>query len=124
MASDDPDIAEVAAAYTDDIFVGLERGMAARRTGVIPDDRVVDVQFQDFIGDPLATVRTIYATLDRTLTAEVETAMRDFLAQNPGDGGGGGSRYRFSDTGLDEAVIRDRGAEYQSFYGVETEPIP
>ncbi len=123
MASDEPDIAEIAESYTDDILVGLERGMEARRSGVVADDRTVDVQFRDFVADPLSTVAKIYSALGRDLTPETESRMRGFLADNPGDGGGGGRRYRFADTDLDEAELRERVAGYQSFYGVESEPI-
>jgi len=123
MASDDPDIREVAAGYADDIFLGLDRGMDARRRGVIPDDRIIDVQFQSFVADPMATVRQIYVALDRVLDAPTEARMRRFLAANPGDGGGGGTRYRFADTGLDAGALRERSADYQDFYDVGSEPI-
>ena len=35
--------------------------------------------------------------------------MRDFLATHPGDGGGGGTRYTWADTGLDEARAAEAG---------------
>ena len=123
MASDDPDIVEIAADYADDIFIGLDRGIDARNRGVIPPDRVVDVQFSAFVADPIATVRTIYAALGRDLDAGTEQSMRAFLAKNPGDGGGGGTRYRFADTQLDAHALRERAAAYQEHFGVESEPI-
>ena len=61
MASDEPDIVEIAADYADDIFLGLDRGIDARDRGVIPPERIVDVQFAAFVADPIATVRDIYA---------------------------------------------------------------
>src|SRR4029077_12234255 len=90
MASDEPDIVEIAADYADDIFLGLDRGIDARDRGVFPPDRVVDVQFATFVGDPIATIRTIYGALGRDLDDVTERAMRRFLETNPGDGGGGG----------------------------------
>lgn len=123
MAADDPDIREVAASYTDDIFVGLDRGMDARARGVLPDARIVDVQFQSFVTDPMATVRRIYEALGRDLDESTEERMRRFLAANPGDGGGGGTRYRFADTGLDAGALRERSADYQAFYDVPSEPV-
>lgn len=123
MSSADPDIVEVAHDYAEDIFVGLDRGMAARRAAVIPDDRFIDVQFQDFVADPMAVARAIYAALGRELDTDTEQRMRRFLDENPGDGGGGGSRYHFADTGLDADALRERSTNYQSFYGVEPEPI-
>ena len=49
--------------------------------------------------------------------------MRDFLAAHPGDGGGGGTRYRFADTGLDADELRRRSARYQERFGVVSEPV-
>ena len=48
---------------------------------------------------------------------------RAFLAANPGDGGGGGTRYRFADTGLDAEALRLRCAPYQERFGVASEPV-
>ena len=39
------------------------------------------------------------------------------------DGGGGGSRYSFADTGLDADELRERSRAYQEHFGVPTEPI-
>jgi hypothetical protein len=123
MATDDVDIHEIAASYVDDIFLGLDRSIDAQRRGVLPTERVVDVQFRAFVADPMATIGRIYTALGRELDAATETRMRAFLAENPGDGGGGGSRYRFADTGLDAAALRERSAEYQAFFDVESEPV-
>ena len=49
--------------------------------------------------------------------------MRSFLATHPGDGGGGGSRYTFADTGLDADVLRERSRAYQEFFDVPSEPV-
>jgi hypothetical protein len=49
--------------------------------------------------------------------------MREFLAAHPGDGGGAGERYRFSDTGLDAAELRDRAKVYQERFSVASEPV-
>jgi hypothetical protein len=123
MASDAPDITEIAADYADDIFVGLDRGIDFRDRDVIPADRIVDVHFSSFMADPIAAVRNVYDALGRHLDGETEQAMREFLAAHPGDGGGGGTRYRFADTGLDADVLRDRAAAYQERFGVESEAV-
>lgn len=123
MATDDPDIVEIAADYADDIFLGLDRGIEARDRGVFPAERVVDVQFSAFVADPIATVRSIYAALGRELDDSTEQAMRQFLAKNPGDGGGGGTRYRFADTGLDAGALRERSRAYQEHFDVPSEPV-
>ena len=59
----------------------------------------------------------------KTLTVEAETRMRKFLAEHPGDGGGGGVRYRWADTGLDADELRERARPYQERFGVESEPV-
>jgi hypothetical protein len=123
MGSDETSVAEAASEYGPDIFDGLDRGMAARDRGVLPASQVVDVQFADFVADPLASIKGIYAAIDRELTSDAEGRMRSFLASHPGDGGGGGTRYRWEDTGLDAAAARERATPYQERYGVASEPV-
>ena len=123
MASDDVDLVEISAHYAEDIFLGLGRGMDARERNVFPSERIVDVHFQQFIANPIETVREIYLALGRELDGPTEQRMRTFLADHPGDGGGGGTRYRFADTGLDADLLRERSAAYQEFSGVASEPM-
>jgi hypothetical protein len=61
--------------------------------------------------------------LGTEFTADAEARMREFLAGHPGDGGGGGSRYSFVDTGLDPGQLRERARGYQEFFGVVSEDI-
>ncbi|HNM85626.1 MAG TPA: sulfotransferase [Mycobacterium sp.] len=119
MASDDVDLAECAAQSYEEITVGLERSMSVRDK--LPGDRVIDVLFADFMRDPFATIATVYDRLGRDLRPETEQRMRDFLADNPGDGGGG--RYTWADTGLDAGEVRERVRGYQERYGVPSEEI-
>jgi hypothetical protein len=123
MTSDETSIVEAAAQYADDILVGLERGTIARDRHTFPPGQVVDVHFGPFVADPLATIEGIYAALDRELTPAVATRMRTFLDEHPGDGGGGGTRYRMADTGLDVADLRARAQPYQDRFGVTSEPV-
>jgi hypothetical protein len=124
MASDHSSVARAAGQYADDILLGLERSVEARRDGTVPADQVVDVQFHQFMADPFATIGAVYDALGLTFTAEAESNMRTFLATHPGDGGGGGSRYTFAETGLDADDLRERGREYQEYFGVPSEPVP
>lgn len=121
MGSDETNIAECAAQSYEEITVGLDRGMAMRDKGVVPDGRVIDVQFTDFVKDPWTTIKDIYAALGRELKPEAEQKMRDFLTANPGDGGRG--RYTWSDTGLDAGEVRERVRAYQERYNVPTEEL-
>src|SRR5262249_11188298 len=121
MGSDETDIPECAAQSYEEIVVGLDRGMSFRDKGVVPADRMIDVQFTDFVNDPWTTIKDIYAKLGRELKPEAEQRMRDFLAAHPGDGGRG--RYTWSDTGLDAGEVRERVRDYQERYDVPTEVL-
>jgi hypothetical protein len=121
MCSDESNIADCAAQSYEEITVGLERGMALRDSGVVPEGRMIDVQFADFMNDPWTTIKDIYAKLGRELQPDAEQKMRDFLAAHPGDGGRG--RYTWSDTGLDAGEVRDRVRAYQDRYAVPTEEL-
>jgi hypothetical protein len=123
MASDDTSVRDIAADWADDIFLGLDRGIEARDRGTFPPGQVVDVQFSEFMDDPFSTIKVLYAALGRELSGDTEERMREFLASHPGDGGGGGSRYRFADTGLDADALRERSARYQERFGVVSEPV-
>lgn len=119
MCSDESSIAECAAQSYEEIVVGLQREMALRDSGAVPADRVIDVQYRDFVNDPWTTIKDIYQRLDRELRPEAEQRMREFLAAHPGDGGRG--RYTWSDTGLREDEVRERVARHQDRYAVPTE---
>jgi hypothetical protein len=123
MASDHSSVARAAGQYAEDILVGLERSVDARRYGTVPAAQVVDVQFHEFMADPFATIGAVYDAFGLEFTAEAESNMRAFLATHPGDGGGGGSRYTFADTGLDAEELRARGRDYQEYFGVPSEPV-
>jgi Sulfotransferase family len=121
MASDHRDIAECARQCCEEIVVGLDRSMKVRDSGVLAPGQLVDVQFADFIRDPFTTVRGIYDALGRELTPVAEQRMRDHLAAHPGDGVG--TRYTWSDTGLDADTVREQVAAYQERFGVPTEAL-
>ena len=72
LASDDVSIAAVAHEWVDDIAVGLDRAVAARRDGTIPATQAVDVFFGDFLADPMAVVGEIYDRLGIELTTEAD----------------------------------------------------
>jgi hypothetical protein len=123
LASDDTSIPSVAAEFADYVIDGLDRSVTARADGTIRADRVIDVQFGEFMADPFATIRGVYELLDLELSAEVETRMRTFLAEHPQDKYGR-HRYTFAATELDEGDLRDRLRRYQEYFGVASEPLP
>jgi hypothetical protein len=123
MASDHASVERAAEQYADDILLGLDRSIEARRDGTLPADQVVDVRFDEFMADPFATIGSVYDALGLDFTGEAERRMRAFLATHPGDGGGAGSRYHFADTGLDAGWLRERSHAYQEYFGIPSEPV-
>ena len=121
LASDSASVRRAAGLCSAEILLGLERGMQMIDNGVIAHDRIINVQFADFMRDPFATITTIYDRLGRELTPAAERRMREHLAANPGDGGG--SRYTWTDTGLDAAELREKVRPYQERFQVPSEPL-
>jgi len=123
LASDEVSIADVAGGWVEDVAVGLDRAVEARRDGTIPADQAVDVLFSDFLGNPMAVVNSIYERLGIELSGEAESRMRSFLADHPREKYGGHS-YSFADTGLDAGALRERMRPYQEYFGVPDEKLP
>jgi hypothetical protein len=123
MTTDSFDVRTLAAQYGEDIIVGLDRGLAARRDGLFAPGQVVDVRYQDIRLDLIGAVGRIYDEIGLELTADAESRMRAFLEAHPGDQAGSLKRYSFADTGLDESALRERARPYQDYFGVETERI-
>jgi Sulfotransferase family len=121
MSTDDSTIAECAAQSYEEIIIGLEREMALRDSGAVPDGKIIDVKFTDFMNDPWATIGGIYQALGRELRPDTMQRMRDFLAAHPSDGGRG--RYTWSDTVLDADEVRERVRIYQDRYGIAAEQL-
>lgn len=123
MTTDHFEVTRLAAQYGDDIPVGLDRALQARRDGLFGPGQVVDVRYQDIRHDLIGAVGRIYDEIGLELTAEAESRMRAFLDAHPGDQAGSLKRYSFSETGLDEGALRERVREYQEFFEVESEPL-
>ena len=120
LASDHTAIAEGAAEFAEYLMEGLDRSVTARENGTVPAERVIDVQFRDFLADPLATVRRIYARLGLELSPQAEARMQAFIVANPQDKHGL-HRYSFADTELDAGAWRERARRYQEYFDVASE---
>ena len=83
----------------------LERGYAVRDAG--DPRRFIDVRFADFVAEPMAAVRAIYAHFELPLGAEAEAAMARYARENP-RGKHGAHEYDLERYGLSEAAVRDR----------------
>jgi hypothetical protein len=122
ISSDDSTIPAAAAEFADYVIEGLDRSVTARDDGTVKPERVVDVQFREFMADPFATIRTIYERLGLELGTDAEARMRAFLADHPADEHGT-HQYTFADTELDEATLRDRSRRYTDYFGVREEAV-
>jgi hypothetical protein len=123
MTTDHFDVRTLAEQYSDDIMVGLDRGLEARHTGLFAPGQVVDIRYQDIRSDLIGGVARIYDQIGLELTADAEARMRSFLAAHPGDQAGSLKRYSFAETGLDEAELRERARPYQDHFGIESEDL-
>jgi hypothetical protein len=123
LASDEVSLVDAAQGWVEDVAVGLDRAVTARRDGTIPADQAVDVFFGDLLRDPMAVVNSIYERLGIELTNEAEKRMRTFLADHPQEKYGGHT-YTFADTGLDAGALRERMRPYQEFFDVPDEKLP
>jgi hypothetical protein len=77
----------------------------------LPADRSLDVRFDDFMADNLATARRVLTLAGEPVTPDVEAAMADYLAGHQ-RGRLGRIDYRPEDVGLDLADLRSRYADY------------
>ncbi|MDZ7882640.1 MAG: sulfotransferase [Mycobacterium sp.] len=116
------DPVEIAAEWAHYIMDGLDRSVAARQDGTVAAERVVDINFRDFMSDQVGTVARVYDKFGMPFTDDVRTRVGDFLAAHPQDKHGG-HRYTFASTGLDEAEWRERARGYQEYFDVPSERL-
>ncbi|MDB6063266.1 MAG: hypothetical protein JWM78_3369, partial [Verrucomicrobiaceae bacterium] len=100
-----------ASAWTD-IIAMIESGHLAK-------GHFANFHYVEFMADPLAAIRKIYRELDMTLTPEVEQRMHDFLGAKT-QGKFGKHHYEQTPDGVVDHE-RDAYADYQRFFGVQSE---
>ncbi|TFH24188.1 MAG: sulfotransferase [Myxococcales bacterium] len=120
MTSEPVDPLEIAHEWSDYNARAYDLSVDARRSGLIPPERVVDVQFRDYLADPVGIVRKIYDKFDVELTDQAERRMRAHLDSNPVDKHGK-HVHTFEDTGLELTEEREKVRRYQEYFGVESE---
>jgi hypothetical protein len=79
-------------------------------------NRFFDIEFRDFTGDQLGTVKRLYAHFGLTLGAATEAAMQAWLDAHPRRTTMG-PRYRPEDFGLTTEGLRQRFADYRARRG-------
>jgi hypothetical protein len=105
--------------YWRDRIIDLFRALVRDR-GLVDGTRSLDVRFDEFMRDDLATVRRVYGVAGQPVTAEAEGAWRDFMASHP-RGAHGSVEYDLAQFGLDADEIRTACAFYVDRFGVALE---
>ena len=93
--------------------MAAERMEAARAAA--PERTVLDVDYRDFVTDPLRTVRELYGALGRELTPQAAGAMERWIGERPKDQHGA-HRYAAEDFGLTDTLIRERMGSFIDRY--------
>jgi hypothetical protein len=78
------------------------------------EDQILDIRFEEFVGDQMACIKKIYQFFDWDLSALAEKNMKAFLAQNP-KGKHGVHDYSLEQFGLEEGQIEKLFARYIEF---------
>jgi hypothetical protein len=113
----DVDPKAIAAQQLEGWAVAADAGLAFRKQH--GDAQFFDLQFDDFMRDPLESVRRIYRTFDHELNPEAEERLRSWHAAHP-QGKHGRHEYPESEFGVSESQILDRFGEYMQHFGMET----
>ena len=119
--TDEVDLAEIGLEVTRRWATGLERAMQVRRSGAVPAERFLDVNYHDLVADPLATIRRLYAHFDMPFGEEAERRMRLHLADYPKDKHGAHA-YSLGAFGLDPGDLAHRFKGYCEHFEIGPEP--
>jgi hypothetical protein len=87
---------------------GLERFTAIRATS--DPAQFCDVDYDDFVADPMGTAESVYARFGLELTGAAADAMRDLHARSAAGRAAGGHRYALADFGLTGQQVDERFA--------------
>jgi Sulfotransferase family len=98
----------------------LDAVLSQRLSGLLTDDQVVDVRFDDFARDQAGAVRRIAEHFGIPSGADIETAVRDHLAPKPA-ARSGGHQHSVDDLGIDIAAERERFRPYMDHFEIPHE---
>jgi len=111
----DVDVAAIARTQLEGWAHAAEAGIAARE--LAPAGQFFDLNFADFMSDPVGAAKRIYAHFDQELSAEGETCLQAWQDSHP-QGKHGQHVYEKEDIGISETEILDRFAGYMEFFGM------
>ncbi len=122
MCSDAIDVTDIAEEWSEYLGLGYERAVDFRESGAVPSDRFVDLQFREFLSDPIGGVRRIYEQFGMELREDVAAKMKDYVESNPDDRDGR-HVHHYSELGLDAGAEREKVRRYQEYFDVPSEKI-
>ena len=96
----------------------LEKGLAARNRS--DPSRFVDVDYRQFVEDPMASVKQIYDAFGIELAAPTEQAMRAYVTDNP-QKKHGSHEYSLEQYGLSPEAVRTRLSSYIERFDLPTD---
>ena len=87
---------------------------------MIDDPRIHHVRYQDFVADPVGTIRRFYGFAGHAWTRAAEAAMRDYLASNRGDRHG---KFLYTTELIDGDIdaLHEEFAPYRERFGLDIE---
>ena len=91
-----------------------------RADGTVPAGQVIDVSYSDLVGEPEATMSSLYDALGWEFGRNDAARIADHLGARPKDRHGTHA-YSFDDTGLDRDEVRAWYTEYQERHDVPNE---
>ena len=108
--------ADLGPAALDSLALSLERALAVRDRS--DPARFIDVRFDDFVADNMATAEKIYAHFELPWGGEARQAMEAHVASNP-KGKHGAHEYDLAQYGLSLDMLKDRLGAYADRYELE-----
>ncbi|MEP9363571.1 sulfotransferase [Nocardioides sp. CN2-186] len=109
MHADEVDLHRVGAEWIQRMGWTNDRARATRATWGEDASLVTDLEFADAVADPVGQASRVYDAVGLDLTADAETAMRDWLARRPRETGR--PAYTPETYGLSAEQIRERFAD-------------
>jgi hypothetical protein len=112
------DTAEIGRQVTERWIEGAKLLVAFDRSGAVPPERLINLQYETLTNDPIGTVDRIYRHFGTALSPAAEAGMRTHLAAAPA-GGYGKNRYQMADFGINPEQLRPDFAPYVDYFGIK-----
>ncbi len=120
MRFKDVDVGGYAQFVHDAFAFALNDSVNLRTTGVVPDERFVDVRYTQLVSDPVGALGPALEQMGLPMTDAYAKAVRDYLAHKP-KGKYGTHRYQPEDWGFTAEGIRAATEQYISHFDLPPE---